>query len=1011
LVTVLAVGATGIFSFRPLAQAWERWERQRWHRKALAAYNVVAHDDGPPAFDFSEEEEEAENEPDDPTIRRLYNLAYWGVPDGPSSQQLFRAAEQEKQRWSLPRQGAFAVGGQSWVSLGPTDARIVRNAGNPYPAIDSGRLVTVRVDPRDRNVVYIATAWGGVWKTYNFTSPMPAWTPLTDTLGVQDVGAFEMDPVNPDLLYLGIGDALDFANAGGAVYASADGGGTWTPLTTSLAGTYPASAGGRRQAASSIRDLTVDRNDPRKIFIATDVGLFRSVDAGQTFNLVPLPSDAVGAVTAEAEVWTLQYLGVVAGVSHWVVSGVHNLCGFRERESSQMRPAATPGVDCTRGNPGDIWRSSDAGATWVSLRRTGKLPTLTGEFGRIALGAGAPANPDATVVYAQVAGADNDNPQDQLGVFKSVDGGRSFTLLPGTTPNGTVTNPTVNTDCRSVNATKDQGWYNLAVGVDPTDSNHVLLGGQNCGIRSIDGGTTWSNVSHWLPVGTAGVVRGGARLPYVHADWHTISFSTAGRQLLTFAGTDGGLYSSTNVFTATTGEATVWNYVNNRGLASHQFYGLASGDPTEGDEQVIFGGLQDNGTRFRDLDPMMGSPTTFNQILGGDGVDTAIVRGPTGVGTVYWASVPGTRWYCMATTPVRCTQSPANWVRMALPMATSADPEPFMMHYAVIDGDPTGAMLTATTYNLFKLSYRGTTLSTTKLTPTPFNPPQDGMMPGNAAIRTFSVSPFTYKDSQDASFRLYGVVLSQGYFAVGTDKAGTVTWSMTTARLGAGATKDKQLGNGTAIAFPASAAHFKPGAADGSVFIVGSTAPRMFDGLTPVPDASGRIFLTTDGGTTFQPFHGDGTSDLPNVPIQTILFDPTDTDDRTIFVGNDLGVYRSSDAGKSWIRFGVGLPMVRVTEMHIAKNAGLLRVSTYGRGLWEIFPHRAAAPGVRGDGDWDRNQQIDFLDLGAAASRLGTTPETADQPYFDWHLDLVGTTNSIGDEDLTALLAKFGSHP
>jgi hypothetical protein len=151
---------------------------------------------------------------------------------------------------------------------------------------------------------------------------------------------------------------------------------------------------------------------------------------------------------------------------------------------------------------------------------------------------------------------------------------------------------------------------------------------------------------------------------------------------------------------------------------------------------------------------------------------------------------------------------------------------------------------------------------------------------------------------------------------------------------------------------------------------------------------------------------------LPNVPQQVVVFDPSDTTDSTIFVGNDLGVYQSTDKGATWHRYGVGFPLVRVTEIRIAKNSGLMRVGTYGRGLWEIYPNASAPSGVRGDGDWDRNLAIDFLDLGAMAARLGDTPATAAQPYYDWHLDVVGTTaNTILEDDLTALVAKFGSHP
>src|SRR5499427_8643980 len=67
--------------------------------------------------------------------------------------------------------------------------------------------------------------------------------------------------------------------------------------------------------------------------------------------------------------------------------------------------------------------------------------------------------------------------------------------------------------------------------------------------------------------------------------------------------------------------------------------------------------------------------------------------------------------------------------------------------------------------------------------------------------------------------------------------------------------------------------------------------------------------------------------------------------------------------------------------------------------------------GVKGDGDYDRNQQIDFRDLAALASRLGTNPSTGGQPFYDWRSDLVGESSSIDESDLAALLAAFGGHP
>ena len=63
------------------------------------------------------------------------------------------------------------------------------------------------------------------------------------------------------------------------------------------------------------------------------------------------------------------------------------------------------------------------------------------------------------------------------------------------------------------------------------------------------------------------------------------------------------------------------------------------------------------------------------------------------------------------------------------------------------------------------------------------------------------------------------------------------------------------------------------------------------------------------------------------------------------------------------------------------------------------------------DGDFDRNIQMDFVDLAAMAARLGTSPASASQPYYDWNEDMTGAVTTIDDADLTAFLAKFGGRP
>jgi len=110
------------------------------------------------------------------------------------------------------------------------------------------------------------------------------------------------------------------------------------------------------------------------------------------------------------------------------------------------------------------------------------------------------------------------------------------------------------------------------------------------------------------------------------------------------------------------------------------------------------------------------------------------------------------------------------------------------------------------------------------------------------------------------------------------------------------------------------------------------------------------------------------------------------------------------------------MPMVPVRDMYVAQNQDFIRVATYGRGLWEIYPSAGAGHGAPGNGDYDRNLQIDWIDLGAMSARQGVTPEQTIAPLYSWIMDITnGSGNppvqAIDVDDLIAVLAKFGGHP
>jgi hypothetical protein len=96
-----------------------------------------------------------------------------------------------------------------------------------------------------------------------------------------------------------------------------------------------------------------------------------------------------------------------------------------------------------------------------------------------------------------------------------------------------------------------------------------------------------------------------------------------------------------------------------------------------------------------------------------------------------------------------------------------------------------------------------------------------------------------------------------------------------------------------------------------------------------------RIWKTTSAGASWSSLMGTG---LPNVPTSSVLLDPGGT----LYVGDDQGVYRSTDGGTTWSKFGASLPTVIVSDLEYSPALSMLAAGTYGRGVWEIL----TTPGV-----------------------------------------------------------------
>ncbi len=94
--------------------------------------------------------------------------------------------------------------------------------------------------------------------------------------------------------------------------------------------------------------------------------------------------------------------------------------------------------------------------------------------------------------------------------------------------------------------------------------------------------------------------------------------------------------------------------------------------------------------------------------------------------------------------------------------------------------------------------------------------------------------------------------------------------------------------------------------------------------------STSRVFVSADTGTTFTSIAGT----LPAVAARSIVMDKDDPKEG-LYIGMNTGVYFRDNSMSDWTPFLTGLPLVAVNELDIQQSGRMLRVATYGRGVWE----------------------------------------------------------------------------
>jgi len=531
------------------------------------------------------EEQERERrgpERDDPTARMIWQRLTYGIPTREFKEQLLRLRSERgaRERAALQaRQGQIPdltpAGGPIWVPIGPTGADYEQN-GFTFPERDSGRARTILPDPNDASTVYFLTSGGGLWVTHDFTAATTHWAPLTDTIATTGGGAVAFGRstgAGNTTLYLGTGDPFDILNIGGQMFTSLDGGANWNPAVD-LPGAF------------SVRDVKVDASQGTTqssdiVLVATDVGLFRSINGGASF--VPVPLNGVSGLA----VWS-----IVQTSAGWLANA--QPCG--------TLPAEACGTSST------IYISTDHGANWNPITNAGGV--FAGGRTTLAVGTAGEA-----VVYAL---AENTASTAQQDVFRSSNGGQTW-VANNVNSSRAPTNP--NIDQPDLDIIGDQSWYNQMILVDPTvaSRNTLYIGGNLSTAKSTDGGATWAVTTNWL-----GPDR--ASLPYAHADHHAAAFTNVGGTRQLIFGNDGGIFLSLD-------DGASWTSDKNNGLQTFLVYAVTSMPAIPGSVVI---GLQDDGTRVRS-----GNTSVYNQTFGGDGFATGASQANSNflAGTVEFSTI------------------------------------------------------------------------------------------------------------------------------------------------------------------------------------------------------------------------------------------------------------------------------------------------------------------------------------------------------------------------------------
>ena len=344
-----------------------------------------------------------------------------------------------------------------------------RNVG---PALTSGRIIDIAVNPNNTSEWYVAAASGGVWKTTNSGN---TFSPIFDGQSSYSIGCITIDPNNENVIWVGSGENNNQRSVayGDGVYKSEDGGKSWKNMGL--------------KTSEHIGMITVDPTNSDIVYVAAygplwkeggERGLYKTTDGGKNWERILGISIYTGVSEVHLDPRDSK---IIYATAHQRMRHVFTYIGG--------------------GPESAIYKSTDGGKTFDKLKSG--LPTGV-DVGRIGIDI-SPVNPD--IVYAIIEAQ-----YDKGGIFRSTNRGASWNKMNGFSTSGNYYQEII---CDPINENKiyimdtygrfsDDGGKTIermtitnkhvddhCIWIDPSNTNHWVMG--------CDGGVyeTWDHSAHW----------------------------------------------------------------------------------------------------------------------------------------------------------------------------------------------------------------------------------------------------------------------------------------------------------------------------------------------------------------------------------------------------------------------------------------------------------------------------------------------------------------------------------